>query len=93
MPHFPKPKDKKISPKLGGYVKNKEERSILMALYFTYILRFNFGRREQLEKKIEEYFKLENEYVKEAKEMEQNDFCSRLNLKLDTPLALNDALK
>ena len=64
-----------------------------MAIYFTYLLRFLFERREVLELLIEEKMGLEKGYVKAAKEAEQNDFCSRLNLVWDTPLAINDALK
>ena len=32
-------------------------------------------------------------YARAAKNAEEEDFCSRLNIKWDTPLAMNDSLK
>jgi hypothetical protein len=41
-------KSTSVSSLLGAYNNNNEERAILMSLYFTYLLRFNFSRREEI---------------------------------------------
>ena len=36
-------------PKELGPYNNKEQRAVIMAIYFTYLLRFKFNRRKELE--------------------------------------------
>jgi len=84
---------KNISNNLLGNYSNREERALLMSLYFTYLLRFDEFRRKYLERTIEKHLNLAEGYVRAAKATEENDFCSRLNFKWDTPIALNNSLK
>lgn len=77
--NLPRIKIKDLPAILGAY-NNIEERATIMTFYFTYILRFNRHRRSLLEKEIEIALGLNKGFVNEAKNVEETDFCSRLNI-------------
>lgn len=90
--NLPRIKIKDLPAILGAY-NNIEERATIMTFYFTYILRFNRHRRSLLEKEIEIALGLNKGFVNEAKNVEETDFCSRLNIEWQSPIVFNESLK
>jgi hypothetical protein len=82
----------RIDERLGNY-NDISQRSFILALEFTYILRFSTWHRVQLEAIIEEYFGWPEGFMAFAKSTEEEDLCARLNFEGDTPVALNASLK